>query len=82
MDHWLLGDDLKDYLEPWRFSRLNIVEKILLARRLADQRASITRDVRDLADLIPPNLEDFNRRFDTAMQTGAVETEGGVRRAR
>ena len=32
MDHWLLGDDLKDYLEPWRFGRLNIVEKILLAR--------------------------------------------------
>ena len=42
MDHWLLGDDLRDYLEPWRFNRLNIVEKILLAKRLADQRESIT----------------------------------------
>jgi hypothetical protein len=81
MDHWLLGDDLKDYLEPWRFSRLNIVEKILLAQHLPGQQASITRDVGDLADLIPPNLEDFNRRFDTAVQAGAVETEGGVRSA-
>ena len=80
MDHWLLGDDLRDYLEPWRFNRLNIVEKILLAKRLADQRESITRDVRDLDDLIPPNIEDFNHRFDTAIQIGAVETEGGVRR--
>jgi hypothetical protein len=79
MDHWLLGEDLRDYLEPWRFNRLNIVEKILLARRLADQRESITRDVRDLDDLIPPNIEDFNHRFDTAIQIGAVETEGGVR---
>ncbi|MCX6927806.1 MAG: hypothetical protein NT154_32045 [Verrucomicrobia bacterium] len=79
MDHWLLSDDLRDYLEPWRFNRLNIVEKILLAKRLADQRESVTRDVRDLDDLIPPNIEDFNRRFDTALQIGAVETEGGVR---
>ena len=79
MDHWLLGDDLKGYLEPWRFGRLNIVERILLAQRLPDQQPSLTRDVRDLADLLPPNIEDFNRRFDTAVQTGAVETEGGVR---
>jgi hypothetical protein len=81
MDHWLLGDDLKGYLEPWRFGRLNIVERILLAQHLPDQQASVTRDVGDLADLIPPNIEDFNRRFDTAVQTGAVETEGGARNA-
>lgn len=81
MDRWLLGHDLKDYLDPWRFNRLNIVERILLAQRLPDRQASITRHVRDLADLIPPDPEDFNRRFDTAVQTGAVETEGGVRRA-
>jgi len=79
MDHWLLGDNLQDYLEPWRFHRLNIVEQILLARRLPDQQISVAREVHDLADLIPPNLEDFNHRFDTAVQTGAVETEGGVR---
>ncbi len=81
MDHWLLGDDLNDYLEPWRLGRLNIVEKILLAQRLPGQQLSLTRDVRDRADLIPPNLEDFNRRFDTAVQTGAVETQGGARGA-
>ena len=79
MDHWLIGDDLKDYLEPWRFGRLNIVEKILLAQHLPGQQASVARDVGDQADLIPPNLEDFNRRFDTAVQAGAVETTGGVR---
>jgi hypothetical protein len=72
LDHWLVGDDLKDYVEPWRFGRLNIVEKILLAKRLAAQQDSITRDVRDLDDLIPPNPEDFNRRFDTAVLAGAV----------
>ena len=79
MDHWLLEDDLKPYLEPWRFQRLNIVEQILLGRRLRDQEPSLTRDARDRADLIPPNPEDFNHRFDTAVQTGAAETEGGMR---
>lgn len=79
MDHWLLEDDLKPYLEPWRFQRLNIVEQILLGRRLRDREASLSRDARDRADLIPPNPEDFNHRFDTALQTGAVETEGEFR---
>ena len=81
MDHWLIGADLKDYLEPWRFGRLNAVERILLAQRLKAQTASVARDAKERADLIPPNIEDFNRRFDTALLTGALETEGGVRAA-
>jgi hypothetical protein len=79
MDHWLLEHDLKPYLEPWRFQRLNVVEQILLGRRLRDQEASLSRDARDRADLIPPNPEDFNHRFDTAIQTGALETAGEFR---
>ena len=76
MDHWLLGDDLKDYLDPWRFARLNAVERILLGQHVAAQAASQTRDARERADLIPPNIEDFNRRFDTALQAGGLD-EGG-----
>jgi hypothetical protein len=79
MDHWLLEDDLKPYLEPWRFQRLNILEQILIGRRLRDQAASLSRDARDRADLIPPNPEDFNHRFDTALQSSAVETAGEFR---
>jgi hypothetical protein len=80
LDHWLLGDDLKGYLEPWRFGRLNMVERILLGKRLKEQEASVAREAKDQNDLIPPNMEDFNRRFDTAVQTSALEaeTEGGV----
>ena len=78
LDVWLTGGALADYLDPWRFARLNTVERILLGRRLREQQASIVRDTRERADLIPPNIEDFNRRFDTAVQTGAMEapTEG------
>jgi hypothetical protein len=76
MDRWLLGDDLKDYLDTWRLARLNAVERILLGQHVAAQAASQTRDARERADLIPPNIEDFNRRFDTALQAGGLD-EGG-----
>ncbi len=78
LDRWLLNEDLTPYLEPWRFGRLNAVEQVLLGRRLKEQTASVTRDLRERADLIPPDLEDFNRRFDTAVRTGALETGGGI----
>jgi len=73
LDLWLLEADLSAYLEPWRFERLNAVERILLGQRIANQTASLTRDARERADLIPPDMEDFNRRFDTALQAGGLD---------
>ena len=73
MDHWLLGDELKGYLEPWRFGRLNAAERVLLGKRLREQAASVARDTRERVELIPPDMEAFNRRFDTAVQTGSLE---------
>ena len=35
LDHWLLGDDLTRYLQPWEYGRLNTVERVLLAQRIA-----------------------------------------------
>ena len=81
MDLWLIGADLKDHLEPWRFARLNSVERILLGRRIREQEASVARDARERSDLIPPDIEDFNHRFDTAVQTGALEAGGAVGQA-
>ena len=75
MDRWLLGDDLRGYLEPWRFARLNAVERVLLGKRLREQERSLVRDTRERADLIPPDMEAFNRRFDTAVQVGSLETD-------
>lgn len=75
LDLWLLGGDLTGYLEPWRYGRLNAVERVLLGKRLRGQEASVVRDTRERADLLPPDMEAFNRRFDTAVQTGALESE-------
>ncbi len=78
LDRWLLDEDLAGFLEPWRFERLNAVERILLARRLPKQTASLVRDARERADLIPPDAEDFNRRFDTALQAGGLEADSAT----
>lgn len=77
LDHWLLGDDLQGYLEPWHFDRLNAVERILLGRRLQEQAASLARDAKERAAILPPDIEGFNHRFDTALQLGAMEANGG-----
>lgn len=74
MDKWLLKMDLKDYLDPWRFARLNIVEKILLGMRIPDASASINRYAGDLFDLLPENREAFNRLFRTALQGSALDS--------
>jgi len=74
LDHWLLGDDLSDYLKPWAFAQLNIVERILLAQRIRAERPHTARHVRDLFDLIPPNIERFNHLFNTALKGRALET--------
>ncbi|MBT7299006.1 MAG: hypothetical protein HN849_05825, partial [Victivallales bacterium] len=78
LDHWLLADDLEAYLEPWAYGRLNIVERILLGQRLPAQTASVRRHVQDRFDLITPNIEAFNHRFDTAVKSASLDTDGGL----
>ncbi len=76
LDHWLLEDDLQPFLHPWAYGRLNIVERILLARRLGKaEEAATARHVKDLFDLLPPDPERFNRLFDTAVKGSALETD-------
>lgn len=74
LDRWLLGQDLAEFQQPWSYGRLNIVERILLAQRIAAERQPTERHVRDLFDLLPPDVDRFNRLFDTAVQGSALET--------
>ncbi len=54
LDDYLLANDLTAHAEPWAFGRLNIVERILLARRLGgDEPAAVARHARDLLALSP-----------------------------
>lgn len=58
LDRYLLEEPLERYLAPWEFGRLNIVERILLARRIGeDERANTATYVIHLHQLLPPDPE-------------------------
>ncbi|MBF0543156.1 MAG: hypothetical protein HQM08_01920 [Candidatus Riflebacteria bacterium] len=73
MDNYLIGADLSNYLKPWAYERLNIVEKILLTERITDQVSATERHVTDLYDLIPPDIEMYNQLFETALKSGSLD---------
>tara|TARA_B100001115_G_scaffold116746_1_gene86853 strand:- start:1781 stop:8269 length:6489 start_codon:yes stop_codon:yes gene_type:complete len=75
LDHWLLGDDLSGYLEPFRFSCLNAVEKILMARKLGNEGKAMARHIGELSEMIPADPEKFNRLFDSAIGNSALDSQ-------
>jgi hypothetical protein len=75
LDRYLLGDDLSEYLTPWAHGRLNVVERILLAGRIAGEGPHTARHVSDLFELLPRDLETQNRLFGTALQGSALDTD-------
>lgn len=75
LDQWLLDADLSAYLEPWRFERLNTLEKVLLGRRVEGQHAVVARHVREQFELLPPQEGRYEQLFQTALRGRALSTE-------
>jgi len=75
LDHWLLGSDLAEFTQPWQHAQLNIPERILLAQRLAAERPRQARHISDLFQMLPPNVDEFHRLFDTAIKGRALDSE-------
>jgi hypothetical protein len=79
LDHWLLGDDLAGFLEPWAFAQLNLIERILLAQRLDDTgRQGIARSVREALELRPMAPELLDRLFGLALHSQQLDQEAGA----
>ncbi|MCY2964347.1 MAG: hypothetical protein NT069_12045, partial [Planctomycetota bacterium] len=74
LDHWLLEEDLREYLQPWNFGQLNVVERILVARRIEADRQATARHIADLYSLLPPDRDRFTRLFDTAIKGRALSS--------
>jgi hypothetical protein len=72
LDHWLLDDDLSDYLQPWPYGRLNVVERVLLAQRLAGESTKTSRHLQDLLRLLPPDPNRARMLFETAIKGTAL----------
>lgn len=73
MDDFLLGNSLDKYLDPWSYNRLNMVERALLARNMKSQQKSTARHLKDLYDLIPVDVDRFNRIFGAALSSSGLE---------
>ena len=76
LDHWLLESNLNEYLEPWKFARLNSVERILLAQRIAGEPAKTSRHLNDLVRLLPPDTERGRMLYETALKANDLAGSG------
>jgi hypothetical protein len=72
LDDWLLEEDLSGYLDPWAFARLNVVERILLGRRLPAQAAAVARQLREQVELLPPSSTAAERLFRRSLHGDAL----------
>jgi hypothetical protein len=73
VDRWLLGEDLSAWRRPWAHGRLNVVERVLLGERIADERAAAARHVKDRLEAQPPDHEREAALFRTALQGSALD---------
>jgi hypothetical protein len=78
LDHWLLGDDVSGYRDPWRYERLNTVERVLLAKHVAGEPAATVRDLRDLLRLQPVAVDRVRGLFETAVKGGDLDAWDGL----
>ncbi len=78
LDRWLLDDDLTEFLDPWRFSQLNVVERILLTQRIEGQAEGGARYIRELNDLIPIDPETQLRLFYKSLAGKALDPQAAT----
>jgi hypothetical protein len=78
LDDYLFGADVRRYLEPWRFAQLNAVERALLASRLQAEGPGIARHLKELWELLPPQPDETDRLFETALLGRAMDGENDV----
>jgi hypothetical protein len=75
LDELFVDSDLHAYLRPWNHGQLNIVERVLLGQAIPSERPRARRHVEDLFHLIPPDIDEFNRLFDTAILGRSLDTD-------
>jgi len=75
LDHWLLENDLTEWLQPWRHAQLNVVERILLAQRIPGEGPLTARHLADLNAQHPPDPDHLEELFDTSLQSTSLSLE-------
>ncbi|MBL4844513.1 MAG: hypothetical protein JKY65_03215 [Planctomycetes bacterium] len=83
MDRWLLHEDLSEFTTPWAYGRLNAAERVLLGRRLPEERGPVARHLGELAAGEELDHGTRARLFDAAIQSqDHGEDDLGIEEAR
>lgn len=85
LDKWLIhagngatsSDEMAEYLKPWKYSQLNIVEKILLSHCMPDETESTSRFIKERVDMVPPDIDHDAHLFNTALKGSELDAEDG-----
>jgi hypothetical protein len=77
LDRWFLQRDLSLYLDPFRFDQLNAFEKALLSTTRFASAKEMSRHLSEKSDLIKPDLELFDRLFEIALKSVALDQQAG-----
>ena len=78
LDDYLLGAELGRYFEPFEYARLNVPERILLARRHPGRVEGIRRDLGDRIALLPPDLARDAFLFEGALSSFGLNAGRGL----
>jgi hypothetical protein len=78
LDHWLLGNDVSPFLQPWEYGRLNTVERVLLSQRLTGEQEKTSRHLSDMLRLLPPNIDRQLHLFNVGVDSGGLDTDDAV----
>ncbi len=78
LDHWLLKDNLDQYTDPWKYARLNAVERILLSQRLENRAADIVRNVTEMYMMSPTPRSRFDALYDTSITSMSLDDDFGI----
>ena len=71
LDSWLKDSkDISKFTHEWHYHRLNVAEKILLAKKL--DISGISQEVQDIFQTLPRDRNELSRLFNTALQSESL----------
>ncbi|MEM7473905.1 MAG: hypothetical protein AAF483_02875 [Planctomycetota bacterium] len=78
VDQWLLGESVESYTELWRTQRLNTLERILIAKQIADSQEGTRRWISDSVTANPVPLDVLKSRFSIALSRSQLNFDSGI----
>jgi len=78
LDHFLLGNDISNYMKPWEYGRLNTVERVLLASKITGESEKTAKHFNDMLRLIPRNIDRELFMFNVGVDSGGLNSDDAV----